>query len=32
MQREAKAEELKHKVGEDQTYKVEPGRDEEGRN
>jgi len=32
MQREVKAEESKHKVGEDQTYKAEIGRGKEGRN
>ena len=32
MQREVKAEEPKNKVGEDQTYKAEIGRDKEGRN
>ena len=32
MQREVKAEEPKYKVGEDQTYKAETGRDEEGQN
>ena len=32
MQREARAEEPKHRVGEDQTYKAETRRDKEGRN
>ena len=32
MLRMVKAEEPKHKVGEDQNYKAEIGRDKEGRN